>query len=307
MNRSHHMRLLRSSNRRLTQPVRLPEPAGGFSSGLFLAVPAFFGVMITVSAVTGWSLSPASWLLARATGLTLYLLFWGTVVIGLLLTTRSLDRVVSKSTLLSLHSYVSRLAYAFLAGHLLSLVIDQHLPFSIEQLVVPFGAPSVEPWTGFGTLAMYLFVVIVVSVSLRRYIPYQVWRFLHVLAFPMFALSLLHGFGAGSDSGSRIVQALYLLTSATVLFLSFLRLTSWNGRGQTHSLPAKGRPFDRLGGQTIMHRQFSRAIEMNVLVVEDEVRLADLIARTLRREQFVVTSRIAGKSRAKGHFLALRV
>lgn len=198
-------------------------------------------------------MSPTSWFLARATGLTLYLLFWGTVVIGLLLTTRSFNSVVRKSTLLSLHSYLSRLAYAFLAGHLLSLVIDEHMTFSIEELIVPFNAPSTEPWTGFGTLAMYLFIVIVVSVSLRRYIPYRVWRFLHVLAFPMFALSLMHGIGAGADSSSLAIQVIYGLTAATVLFLSFLRLTSWNERVQTLSSSIQGQPFDRLGGQRLMH------------------------------------------------------
>jgi predicted ferric reductase len=234
----------------MTQPVKLPEHGSRLASALFIAVPVLFAVWIAYASSTGHSLSPMSWNLSRAAGITLYLLFWGMVMTGLLLTTRIFDRMVSKATLLSLHGYVGRLAYAFLAAHLLSLVIDQHLPFTIDQLVVPFGGPTGEPWTGFGILGMYLFIVVIASASWRRYIPYAVWRFLHVLAFPMYALSLLHGIGAGSSTGAPIMQAIYLLTGAGVVVLCLVRLAIRNPGRQPVSQFSPQAPFDRFGGQT---------------------------------------------------------
>ncbi|HET9660561.1 MAG TPA: ferric reductase-like transmembrane domain-containing protein [Thermomicrobiales bacterium] len=249
MKRSIPTRLSRKNYQPMTEPVRLPNAAGGLTSGLFLAVPIGFAAMVAYSAVSNQSLSPLSWYLARATGITLYFLFWGIIVVGLLQTTRIFDRIASKSTLLSLHTYLSQLAYAFLAGHVLSLVVDQHLPFSLEQLFAPFKAPTAEPWTGFGILAMYLFIVVVASASLRKYIPYRVWRFLHVLAFPMYALSLLHGVGSGASSGAALMQAIYLLTASGVALLCVLRVLVWTPGVRQPRVVFPDEPFDRMGAQ----------------------------------------------------------
>lgn len=257
MKRSRHTRLSRKNYRPMTEPVRLPEQGSGLANGLFIAVPVAFAGLIGYAALTGHPLSPISWYLARATGITLYLLFWGVVMAGLLLTTRVFDRVVSKATLFSVHAYLGRLAYAFLAAHLLSLVIDQHLPFTIEQLVVPFSGPTGEPWTGFGILATYLFIVVVASASMRRYIPYPVWRFLHILAFPMYALSLMHGIGAGSSTASPFMQAVYLLTGAGVVVLCLARLAIWRPEKRAAYSDMSHVPFDRLGGQTRLPRATS--------------------------------------------------
>lgn len=243
-------RLSRKKYRRVTEPVQLPDAAGKLSTALFLAVPLAFAMMIAYAMFSGRSLSPVTWYLTRATGITLYLLFWGVVVVGMGQTTRFFDRIASKATLLSLHTYLSQLSYAFLGAHLFSLVIDQHLPFSVEQLVVPFGASTAEPWTGFGILAMYLFIIVVASASLRRYIPYKMWRLLHVLAFPMYALSLMHGLGAGTSSSSLAMQLVYLLTASWVVLLSFIRIALWRPDRQSPQPMSSKKPFDRMGGQT---------------------------------------------------------
>lgn len=253
MKRSLPTPLRRNRYQPATAAVQLPEPAGALSSWLFLSVPMFFVVLMGGAAIGLWALSPLTWYLARATGITLYLLFWGSIVLGLSLTSRWLNRRVSRSTLLSLHSYLSRLAYAFLAAHILSLVIDRHLPFSIEQLVVPFESTFRQPWTGFGILAMYLFAAVVASVSFRRYIPYRVWRALHVLAFPMYALALLHGIGAGSSSGSMAMKLVYLVTAVSVAVLCFARIATWDREQAAIPRGVPRRRLDRLGGQTTVY------------------------------------------------------
>lgn len=248
------MQRLRNRNHRVTEPVRVPEPAGRLSSGLLLLTPLAFIVLVIASALLDRSLSPLSWYLARATGIMLYLLFWGSVMAGLLLTTRIAGRAINRSSLLSLHAYFNHLAYAFLAGHLFSLIVDPYVRFSVIELVAPFKAPTVEPWTGFGVIAMYLFFVVVATASFRRYIPYRVWRFLHVLAFPMYALSLVHSIKAGSDSGSTVMIALYATTAALVFALSLWRALGLGGPIPMLPESAGRRPLDRLGGQTILPR-----------------------------------------------------
>lgn len=219
----------------ITQPVRLPEPAGRHSAALLLSVPLGFGLLISFEAITGKSLSPLTWYLIRASGITLYLLFWATVVLGLTLTTHTFDRMIGRGNAYSLHTYLTQLSYAFLAIHLLGLATDSYLVFSVADLIGPFHAPSKEPWTGMGVLAMWLFIVVAVTAASRRYVPYPVWRMLHGLAFPLFLLSMLHGIGAGSDSANSWVQAMYVFTASTVFGLTLLRVWTWSGHRKDQS------------------------------------------------------------------------
>lgn len=248
------MQLLRNRYRRVTAPVQVPEPAGRLSSGLLLVTPLTFTILVVLSAALDRSVSPLSWYLARATGIVLYLLFWGSVMSGLLITTRISDRFVNRSSLLSLHTYLNHLAYAFLAGHLFSLVVDPYMRFDVFDLVAPFGAPSAEPWTGLGVIAMYLFFVVVATASFRRYIPYQVWRFLHVFAFPMYALALVHSVKTGSDSGSAALIAIYAVSASLVFALGLWRAAGWGGPAAAQREVVSHRPLDRLGSQTLRPR-----------------------------------------------------
>jgi hypothetical protein len=47
---------------------------------------------------------------------------------------------------------------------------------------------------------------------------------LHDLAFPLWGVAAVHGIAAGTDSGAPWAITLYLLTTATVIFLSAFRL-----------------------------------------------------------------------------------
>ena len=225
-----------------------------------IAVPAGFAFLAVASTIRPFKLNPFVWYLTRATGITLYLLIWATVVLGLGVTTRYFDGWLSKGATYSLHTYLPRLAYAFLAAHLLGLVVDEFMPFSISALIAPFRSPAPEPWTGFGVIGMYLFLVIVVTVALRRYIPYRIWRFLHWLAFPLYVLALLHGIGSGADTGSFWVQGMYLVTASTVLMLTFVRLLQ-RGRGAAGMrVRTSPTPFDRSGQSRRLPPRTSRRV-----------------------------------------------
>lgn len=206
-----------------------------------------FGLLAIASEFLPFSLNPLVWYVIRASGMMLYLLIWATVVLGLGVTTRYFDGWLSKGTTYSLHSYVPQLAYAFLAAHLLGLTIDEYLPFTFVELLAPFRSPITEPWTGFGVIAMYLFLIIVVTVALRRYIPYRIWRFLHMLAFPLYFLALMHGIGTGTDTGTFWAQAIYMSTGLTVLLLTIVRLLQRGKRIAGIPTDPTPEPLDRMG------------------------------------------------------------
>lgn len=227
-----------------------PEPAGGWVVATLTASGVTIGLLGIGALVTGRSLSPMTWYLTRASGMTLYLLLWLSTVLGLGLTTTLLDRLGGRAVVFSLHGFATALAYGFLAWHLLSLAADRAVPFGVRELLVPFVSPWREPWTGFGVLAAELHVVIGASFGLRQLLSYRAWRALHWLTFPLFGLGLAHGLGAGSDSGTVWAQTIYLGTGLSVIWLAGYRALRGRARArpQPRTLPA---PVDRmaLGGR----------------------------------------------------------
>ncbi len=239
--------------------VSPPEPAGGYPIALMLISTLGLLGLIAWANLTGRSLSPLTWYIARAAGLALYLLLWLTVVLGMGIITGLFGRLGGRGFILSLHAFATRLAYGFLALHMLSLLIDQTMPFDLQQMLVPFSSSWHEPWTGLGVISAWLLLLIGGSFSLRRLIGYRAWRVMHALALPLYVIALLHGVGSGSDASSVSVQVMYVATAGTVLFLALFRLLQGNNR-RREPKPRRRKSIDRLldpsranAGQTDAH------------------------------------------------------
>ena len=224
-----------------------PEPAGGYATALLAG--SGFGVagLMALAVWLGRSPSPVTWYLTRAAGITLYLLVWVALISGLGLTTSLLDRWGGRGRIFSIHAFATQLSYGFLALHLLSLAADPTVRFGAKELLVPFAAPWREPWTGFGVLAGALLVLIGVSFAIKRIIGQRAWRALHWLTFPLYALALLHGIGAGSDARTPWLAALYLATGSLAVLFTCYRLLYRGERGRA-AVPAAAPARSPAGG-----------------------------------------------------------
>jgi hypothetical protein len=223
----------------MTAPSRLPgpptvrpEPAGGYAIALLTGSGLLVATVMVVAAWLGRSPSPVTWYLARASGLTLYVVLWVSLVTGLGLTTALLDRWGGRGVVFSTHAFATQLAYGFLALHLLSLAADPTVRFGAKELLVPFATAWHEPWTGVGVLAGELTVLIGASFAVKRAIGQRAWRALHWLTFPLYGLALLHGLGAGSDARAPWAGILYLTTGSVVVLFVLYRLLRGGSRKQ---------------------------------------------------------------------------
>lgn len=201
-----------------------PEPAGGYSLAALAGSGLIVAALVALASWLGRSPSPVTWYLARAAGIVLYLLAWIAVVTGLGLTTGLLDRWPGRGVAFSLHAFATSLTYGFLALHLISLAADTTVRFTPRDLLLPFASAWREPWTGFGVLAAGLTILIGASFAVKRRIGQRAWRALHWLTFPLYALALLHGVGAGTDTRTPWMTALYLVTASTVVLFASYRL-----------------------------------------------------------------------------------
>jgi predicted ferric reductase len=167
---------------------------------------------------------PTFWLLARASGITAYVLLTSVVLAGLLLRARPFGTRLKPAAVTDVHRFLSLLALGALAIHGAALVLDRAVSIPLQALLVPGIAEYRPLWTGLGVVAGELMLLLVLSFSLRRRIGAKAWRRFHYAAYVAFAAAAVHGIMAGTDSGQPWARALYLGSIAAVVAATAWRI-----------------------------------------------------------------------------------
>jgi sulfoxide reductase heme-binding subunit YedZ len=163
---------------------------------------------------------PTFWILARASGLTAYVLLTLSVVAGLVLKSRPFAQL-KPAYVTETHRTLALLSLGALGLHAVSLVLDETVRVSLAALVVP-GLVDYRPvWTAAGVLAGDLVLLVIASFWVRRRIGMKNWRRLHWTTYAVFTLATVHGLFAGTDSRSLV--SLYVGAVLTVVFATAWR------------------------------------------------------------------------------------
>ena len=166
---------------------------------------------------------PTFWILARATGLTAYVLLTMSVLAGLVVKSRPLGRTLKAAVATDVHRFLSLLALGAVALHGLALLLDTTVRIRLGALLVPGLAPYRPLWTGLGVVGAELAALIVLSFPLRKTIGARNWRRLHWATYGVFAAATAHGLGAGTDATRPWAVGLYLGAVGAVAFASTWR------------------------------------------------------------------------------------
>lgn len=215
------------------------DPAGSilatFSTQLTAILPTTTQQLITQQTqLMGLPLSESTtayWYMSRAGGMTAYLLVWGSVVWGLLLSSKITGRLISMPVAYGLHEFLSILAIVFAIVHAAVLLGDDYIGFTVFHLAIPFISPYEPMWTGLGILALYLSMALTGSFYIRNIIGHRTWRSVHYFTFVAYLLILVHAIMAGSDSNLIITILLYWSTGFSVLFLTVYTTTMRLSKG----------------------------------------------------------------------------
>jgi predicted ferric reductase len=164
------------------------------------------------------------WYVARSGGIVSWALLAASVLWGLALSTRALGARPRPNWLLDLHRFLGGLALVFVGVHVGALVLDSYLSFGLMQLFVPFTSSYRPGAVAWGVVGLYLLLAVEVTSLLRRRIPKPIWRRVHLASFGLFAVATLHGLLAGTDGGSSTLRWVMLVTTATVVALTALRV-----------------------------------------------------------------------------------
>lgn len=142
--------------------------------------------------------SEMMWFLSRATGIVALVLLTGILVLGMLLSRVRAAHSTAPTIVMALHRWLSLGMIAFLAAHIVTAVAEGFVDIGWLAVVVPFVAGYEPLLIGFGAIAVDLVVAIVVTSLVRHRIPERLWARIHMLAYAMWPLGLVHGYFLGT-------------------------------------------------------------------------------------------------------------
>jgi methionine sulfoxide reductase heme-binding subunit len=167
--------------------------------------------------------APVAWYVARAGGMVAFVLLTIGVLLGLGLSGRARSERWPRFAVEDVHRFVGLLAGTFVAFHVLGLLANEYLPFSLRDVIVP-GLAAYRPLvTALGVVAMELLAALALTNRYRKRLPYRFWRRAHYLNFAVWCLALVHGIGAGTDSRTAWGLLLYASSAGAVLGVALWR------------------------------------------------------------------------------------
>ena len=177
--------------------------------------------MSTAAAITG---SQGLWLVSRASGLALLVLFSLVAVLGAAARLGSAPRRWPRFAVAEVHRALALFAVAFLGLHVATAILDPYVTIGWAATILPFTSPYRTLAIGLGTLAVDLAGAVLLTSLARARLGYRAWRAVHWLAYLAWPAAFLHSFTAGNDLGVWWVALIELGCAAMVAAAVMARL-----------------------------------------------------------------------------------
>lgn len=164
------------------------------------------------------------WYATRSAGIVAWVLLALSVLWGLALSTKVFGKRPRPNWLLDLHRFLGGLAVVFTAVHVVAIVFDTFVSFSLVNVLVPFTGtwhPGAVAW---GIVAMYALAAVEITSLLRKHISKTAWRTTHYLSFPLFAFATIHALTAGTDRHTLLLRAALAVGVLTIVVLTTIRV-----------------------------------------------------------------------------------
>ncbi len=182
------------------------------------------------------------WYIARSAGLVAWALLSASVIWGLTMTNkaRPFGHKPRPAWMLDLHRWLGGLATIFVGVHIVAILLDSFVNFSVVSVLVPFTAAWRTAAVAWGVVAMWLMLAVELTSLARRRLPRKAWRLIHGASFPLFGLATLHAFTAGTDA-----RSLLFIGTAVPVILAVAALTARRVLDVTQVEPAPARGATR--------------------------------------------------------------
>ena len=168
----------------------------------------------------------APWLLARASGITAYLLFWLLAMTGLLLSHpwKHQLKLLHPITRMRFHTLLAVFTLSFSALHIMSIILDNYANVGLAGAFIPFRSGYRPLAVALGTIGLYAGLLTGLSARLRIGFGRRGWLTIHRFSMISLALIWIHAVFAGTDSSA--LAYMYLITALALIILGYSRYTA---------------------------------------------------------------------------------
>jgi ferredoxin-NADP reductase len=172
------------------------------------------------------------WYITRASALIAWALMTFTVVWGILLSTRVMRRVDNPGWLRDLHSYLGGMTLIMVALHMVTLMWDEWLKFSLGEVLIPLATDFKALPVALGILAFYVLVAVQGSSLLLKRLPRKFWKGVHYASYATLILVSLHAGWTGTDVGTWWYKVLAIVLIATAAIAVVVRIVTRTRTGK---------------------------------------------------------------------------
>ncbi len=153
--------------------------------------------MLTQAAATAAG-SQGLWLVSRASGVVLLILFSAVMVLGVSTRTGATSRRWPRFAVAELHRTLSLFAMALLGLHVATALLDPYVSIGWVSSLLPFASHYETVAIGAGTLAVDIGGAVLITSLLRNRLGLRAWRAVHYLAFLAWPVAFVHGITAAT-------------------------------------------------------------------------------------------------------------
>lgn len=162
--------------------------------------------------------APWLWFVIRASGLVAVALLTSSVVLGLV---GPRLRPGARLSSITLHRAASATGSILILAHVVLAITDKWITLDWPAALIP-GVSGWERWgVSLGALAVDLILALLLTTATRYRAP-RLWRRMHLVAYPMWALAVGHGLLVGTDW--TVMRGLALMCTGLVLAALAVRL-----------------------------------------------------------------------------------
>ncbi len=156
------------------------------------------GHAIAAQAAATTAGSQGLWLVSRASGVVLLILFSVVMVLGVSTRTGASSRRWPRFAVAELHRTLSLFAVALLGLHVATALLDPYVSISWLATVLPFTSHYETLAIGAGTLAVDAGGAVLITSLLRNRIGRRAWKAVHYLAYLAWPVAFVHAITAAS-------------------------------------------------------------------------------------------------------------
>ena len=178
------------------------------------------------------------WYVARASGITAWLMVAASVLWGMALSTRALGRRPAAPWLTDLHRFLGALAVAFTGVHLVALWADSYVELGPIDLFVPLATSYRPAPVALGVVALYLLVAVELTSLMMRRLPRRWWKRIHLGSYALYALATAHLLALGTDATNPVLRWVVWASVGAVGFFTTYLVVGPGRRASTRARPA---------------------------------------------------------------------